>query len=504
MRQRVQWLGRRGIVCFLIASFLVLCITNKTVDAGTKKQDGITWLIENDYVPSHLIESEIRAQKEITRRDFVTVLMKVAQGSLVGLQIKKPNNPLTKQMAAYYLARLLNLHMDLELNEFEDYKKVSKTCKPYVSAVTKCGIMTGETKKLWKPSMKMTWEMVGNLMKEVLAAGWFEERQVTVMNNNGFFHISDVAMDQKTKTLYVCDTYNNQIKAIKDGKITVVAGKNLGVDANGISIGGYVDGSFEQVMFNRPTAIEVTEDGLYVLDTGNHVVRFLNLEKKTSITFSGSGKAGSSNGSAKVASYNEPQDMVIAKDGKMYIADSGNNCIRVVDENGAASTFAGSAGKAGYKDGTRLSALFHYPTGLAIADGMIYIADCGNQRVRLIKDGTVSTYAGTGSEIDYNTNEYLGGYQDGAVKNAMFQYPKKIAIDQKGRVYISDVGNSRVRMIENQMVTTPAGLGVNSYVKKITWETYLVQPEGMWFDEDEDVLYVADSFLNHVICISFK
>ena len=61
-----------------------------------------------------------------------------------------------------------------------------------------------------------------------------------------------------------------------------------------------------------------------------------------------------------------------------------------------------------------------------------------------------------------------------------------------------------VRMIENQMVTTPAGLGVNSYVKKITWETYLVQPEGMWFDEDEDVLYVADSFLNHVICISFK
>ena len=56
---------------------------------------------------------------------------------------------------------------------------------------------------------------------------------------------------------------------------------------------------------------------------------------------------------------------------------------------------------------------------LAIADGMIYIADCGNQRVRLIKDGTVSTYAGTGYEIDYNTNEYLGGYQDGAVKNAM-------------------------------------------------------------------------------------
>lgn len=102
------------------------------------------------------------------------------------------------------------------------------------------------------------------------------------------------------------------------------------------------------------------------------------------------------------------------------------------------TTFAGSGVK-GFADGVGVSAHFNSPSGLAVdSTGTVYVADSFNHRIRkILPDGTVSTLAGSGSH----------GFSNGVGIDARFKFPKGVAVDSTGVVYVADSYNNRIRKI---------------------------------------------------------
>ena len=97
----------------------------------------------------------------------------------------------------------------------------------------------------------------------------------------------------------------------------------------------------------------------------------------------GSTAGGHRDGKLEVAQFRNPEQIFCDADGNMYVADSGNNCIRRINSEGLVETVLGMPGTAGWKDGGKEEALFNQPTGIGISsDGSVYVADFGNNRVR--------------------------------------------------------------------------------------------------------------------------
>ena len=123
---------------------------------------------------------------------------------------------------------------------------------------------------------------------------------------------------------------------------------------------------------------------VYVADTNNHVIRKITSSGVVS-TFAGSGVAGFSDGSATVAKFNYPTGITIDTAGNLYIADKTNHRIRKITPSGLVSTIAGS-GIAGFTDATGILARFNSPSGIAIdSSGNLFIADTSNHRIRMIE-----------------------------------------------------------------------------------------------------------------------
>jgi hypothetical protein len=125
--------------------------------------------------------------------------------------------------------------------------------------------------------------------------------------------------------------------------------------------------------------------------------------------------------------------------------------------NGQVSTLAG-IGVRGFSDGPATTkAMFSAPRGIAVHDGTVYVADHDNHRIRMIKHGQVSTIAGTGTQ----------GFADGAAAQAIIQSPFDVAVDHHGDVYVADSGNRRIRLIRDGEVSTLAGDGARAFAGRI-------------------------------------
>jgi sugar lactone lactonase YvrE len=170
--------------------------------------------------------------------------------------------------------------------------------------------------------------------------------------------------------------------------------------------------------------------------------------------------------------------------GNVYVANANKSKIHKITAAGVVSTLAGS-GSQGSADGAGANATFSYPRGLAVdAAGNVYVADYNNHKIRKITAaGVVSTLAGSGSQ----------GSADGAGAIATFSFPAGVAVDAAGNVYVADSENQKIRKITAAgVVSTLAGSGSQGSADGAGANASFNSPFGVSIDAAGNV-YVADS-----------
>jgi sugar lactone lactonase YvrE len=230
----------------------------------------------------------------------------------------------------------------------------------------------------------------------------------------------------------------------------VAANGSITTIAGAVDVLGSADGTGAAARFRGPAGIVIEPSGnLLVADAGNSTIRRVTLGGVVTTVAGVAGSGGFANGTGSTARFAQPWGLAIDGAGNVYVADPGNHRIRMMTSAGVVTTFAGS-GKEGAADGTALAASFNYPRGVAVdAAGDVYVADSSNNTVRRIRGGVVTTLAGLAGTFEY---------ADGIGSAARFAGPISIAAGRNGVVYVADLDNSVIRAISaTGAVTTVAG-----------------------------------------------
>ena len=195
---------------------------------------------------------------------------------------------------------------------------------------------------------------------------------------------------------------------------------------------------------------------------------------------------GSRDGTGSLAQFNSPMSVAADSAGTVYVADAANHTIRKITPSGTVTTFAGTAGSCGSVDGLVPAARFCFPKGIAVdGAGTVYVADGQNQTIRKITAaGSVSTLAGPAG---------VASNVDGQGSLARFNTPSGIAVDSAGNVFVADMFNHTIRKITpSGAVTTFAGFaGFTGSTDGTGFNARFNFPNGLGIDGSGN-LYVAD------------
>ncbi len=268
---------------------------------------------------------------------------------------------------------------------------------------------------------------------------------------------SSLAIDPDRKLIYIAVAKEHLIRVldITTKQVSLLAG-------NGSQ--GYSDNKdLRKVNFNTPFGLELDtkERLLYVADTHNCAIRVIDLKTNTISLFAGTPyncTYGGDNQDAKLSQLDKPMRVWADTTNNMvYITDSGNNCVRRVNRaTGIISLFAGVPGPGNYSGdgGLAVNAKLFKPVGIAIdpTSGAVFICDSYNQRIRVVRNGIISTFAGNG------TRGYTGN--SGLALNATLRNPYQVYIEGKS-VFIVEAGNHVIRVVDTDtnIISTYAGTG---------------------------------------------
>ena len=196
-------------------------------------------------------------------------------------------------------------------------------------------------------------------------------------------------------TLYISDQANQRVRHVKaDGNIETVVGDGTPgfLGDGGPALQAELQNEISQ---SADPAGRIAIDGttMYIADTSNERVRVVDMTTWTIDTFAGSGEQGygGDGGDALAAKLNAPRDVEVASNGDVYIADTGNSCVRVVHAaDHTIDTVAGTCGKKDFAgdNGPAVDSELNLPLGIELGpDGTLYIADSFNQRIRVVTPG---------------------------------------------------------------------------------------------------------------------
>ena len=306
----------------------------------------------------------------------------------------------------------------------------------------------------------------------------------------GFNEPTNLTFDCKGN-LFVADSGNHKIRIVTPhGEVITFAGTGVAGSTNGLK---------NTATFNYPSGIIFDEDNnLYISDTLNHVIRKVNIFTGMVTTFAGTVSDGSNyvtNVPKLDALMSSPWGLAFDSKGDLYVANSGHGVIEKIDMvTGLLTTYAGDESQSGnFLDGPAATAAFNTPTAIIFdKDDNLYIADSLNYVVRLIDRVTmeVITYAGTPG---------VAGNVNGNKDTAQFGYPAGLAFDIHNNLYVSDAFNNTIRKInpDTHIITTYAGDGASSgsLIDGPALRAEFKWPMGLAFNKD---LYVADAY-NHSI-----
>jgi len=186
--------------------------------------------------------------------------------------------------------------------------------------------------------------------------------------------------------LIICDIGNNRLRVVEP--VTGIIRTFAGNGERGLTPDG---ARFDLAPLNGPRTLDFDRAGnlWLALREGNQVFK-LDLAAGTIHHVAGTGAKGftGNGGPAREATLSGPKGMAVAPDGNVYIADTENHCIRLIDlKSGRLELVAGTAVKADGPEGDPLKCGLARPHGIFVdADGVIYIGDSDNQRIRMIRN----------------------------------------------------------------------------------------------------------------------
>jgi len=305
---------------------------------------------------------------------------------------------------------------------------------------------------------------VGGLREGAGAQARFADPYALAFDAHGVAYIADAGDNNRIRRVY------------SDGRVDTLAGTGE----------GWRDGPGAQAQFHTPSGIAVDAAGnVYVADTGNHRIRRIGADGVVS-TLAGDGVAGFADGPAAQARFDAPMGVAVDASGRVYVADTYNDRIRVIEPDGTVRTAAGGEQPGnvdGFGAGTRLDT----PVALALdSHGNLLIADLYNNAIRrLSPDGMLRTQVADGSvmsgplsvAVTHDDVLYVGdingkvvqvstqGHQvalAGVSPQPRFARPSGLALDAQGSVYLADAAAYRVhrlRLLDIGAVPAPALTG---------------------------------------------
>jgi len=276
----------------------------------------------------------------------------------------------------------------------------------------------------------------------------------------------------------------HRLWALEDGRLRLVAGTGRpGFSGDGRAA--------VHARLDHPEGLAGDASGrLWVADSGNHRVRVVEPDGRIR-TFAGTGTDGfaGDGGPAVAAHLSRPMDVALGPDGSLSIADFGNHRIRRVGPEGTIATVAGS-GTPGFSGdgGPAVAARIGEAYGVAVdAAGTLYVADSSNHRVRRVgPDGTIATVAGTGEP------GFSGDFGPAGI--ALFDSPQDLVALEDGALLVGDEHNHRVRRITADGTVLPvAGNGRAGLCGDggPATEACLQDPEGIALGPDR-ALWITD------------
>lgn len=297
-----------------------------------------------------------------------------------------------------------------------------------------------------------------------------------------------VLVDVESDRLFIADSNHNRI-VISDlqGNVQEVIGDGQP---------RLQDGDFETAGFFRPQGLALDdENNLYIADTENHAIRLVNLDDRLVRTIAGTGEQSylsvpEVDGSS--SPLNSPWD-VLFHDGLVYIAMAGQHQIWALDpESRLLSVHAGS-GREELQDGLLNQGGLNQPSGLSTDGEVLYIADSEASAIRTADfnpDGRLETIVGTGL-FDF-------GDIDGFGNSVRLQHPLDVAYNED-LLYVADTYNSKIKVVDPETRESTAFGGGDESGWRDGVNPLFDEPGGLSFGDGR--LYIADTN-NHVIRIA--
>lgn len=291
------------------------------------------------------------------------------------------------------------------------------------------------------------------------SAARFESPNRIAVDASGNLYVSDAEVIRKIDA---------------NGNVVTLAGDEWGGYGD-----NYADGLGRSAKFWNPSGVAVDQRGnVYVADTGNSLIRKIDVSGNVTTLAGQAGVWGHADGQGSAATFVMPEGIAVDVSGNVYVADSRNRLIRKIDASGNVTTMAGQAEVAGHADGQGTEATFVFPSGLAVdARGNLYVGDEGLIR-KIDVSGRVTTlpvipFRSDGDSflaVDAIGNLYItledskqiykidasgnvttlagqaqvSGHADGQGTEATFDLPRSVAVDQRGNVYVADGGENRL------------------------------------------------------------
>jgi sugar lactone lactonase YvrE len=297
------------------------------------------------------------------------------------------------------------------------------------------------------------------------------------------FNGAEGIASDKQGNFYLAESTGGTIRKITaQGVVTILAGSAGQSGSN--------DGTGTAARFSNPTRVAVDSAGnVYVTDTGNSTIRKISSTGEVTTIAGQAGKCGTQDGIGTQALFCNPKGIAIDESGKLFVADTKNNTIRQISPSGQVITLAGQAGVCASIDGGVAVATFCQPGDVTVDHwNNVYVADTANSTIRMIDPkGKVTTLAGAAG---------VCGAADGATGNSRLCSPGGITVDSRDNLYVSDTGNSTVRRIDvNNVTTTVAGVPQQHGIVLGPLPGGLDAPIGITMDTDVSVVLTSHNLV---------